>query len=210
MDFDHRDPARKRGEISTMVKRLVPWATILAELAKCDLVCANCHRLRTYKGQNCYKTRQFEYHKHILDELKATTPCFDCGRTYDPCQMDFDHTGDEIKVHNISRLVGRSTEALTLELHKCQLVCANCHRIRSVTKVRPEGNGDALAQRFLKIQSELCAPQDRRLSPFPHPELLGEISDKELAAQTGISRQMVAWYRRKAGIMLKHQGRRAA
>ena len=43
-----------------------------------------------------------------------------------------------------------------------------------------------------------------------YAELLGVVSDKELAAKTGISRQMVAWYRRKAGITLTRQGERAA
>lgn len=47
MDFDHRDPKTKLRDISRMVDR--PSEEILAEIAKCDLVCANCHRTRTKK-----------------------------------------------------------------------------------------------------------------------------------------------------------------
>ncbi len=47
MHFDHRDDADKCFEISNKVGKL-PLVTVLAEIAKCDLVCANCHSTRTY------------------------------------------------------------------------------------------------------------------------------------------------------------------
>lgn len=42
LDFHHRDPAEKIERITQMVT----WAKvkIKAEVAKCDVVCANCHR----------------------------------------------------------------------------------------------------------------------------------------------------------------------
>lgn len=212
MDFDHRNPALKTDEVSRMVKRMVAWDLVLAEVAKCDLVCACCHRLRTYHGSNCYKTRRFEHHKLVLDELKSTTPCLDCGGSFQPCQMDFDHTGESDKVANIARLAGGSTKLLVEELRKCHLVCANCHRVRGDTGFRPKAlaHGDDLARRFREIEARRGLPEDQRFAPFPHPELLGVVPDKELAKHTGVSREMVAWYRRRAGIMLNRQGRRAA
>lgn len=47
MDFDHRDPDQKGFTISQAVSRGRTEATILAEIQKCDVVCANCHRIRT-------------------------------------------------------------------------------------------------------------------------------------------------------------------
>jgi hypothetical protein len=47
MDFDHRDPDTKRYTVTRMIGR-AGTETILAEVAKCDIVCANCHRLRTF------------------------------------------------------------------------------------------------------------------------------------------------------------------
>lgn len=47
MDFDHRDPSIKTMNVSRMVS-LRGVETILEEIAKCDLVCANCHRERTF------------------------------------------------------------------------------------------------------------------------------------------------------------------
>jgi hypothetical protein len=46
MDFDHRDPSQKRARVTAMIGR-AGTARILAEAAKCDIVCANCHRVRT-------------------------------------------------------------------------------------------------------------------------------------------------------------------
>ena len=46
-DFDHTDPMQKSFAVSSMA-RDVAEATLQAEFAKCDLVCANCHRLRTH------------------------------------------------------------------------------------------------------------------------------------------------------------------
>lgn len=47
MDFDHRDPTKKLFNISGGALRRKP-SLILAEIAKCDIVCANCHRERSW------------------------------------------------------------------------------------------------------------------------------------------------------------------
>ena len=47
MDFDHRDPNEKLFGVSDGVNGKMNWEKILAEIDKCDLVCANCHRIRT-------------------------------------------------------------------------------------------------------------------------------------------------------------------
>lgn len=55
MDFDHREQDKKKFEISTFGTKCAE--RVLSEIQKCDLVCANCHRVRTY-GKN-----QFQYFK---------------------------------------------------------------------------------------------------------------------------------------------------
>jgi hypothetical protein len=47
MDFDHRDPRTKLARVPALIANS-GWARILAEVDKCDIVCANCHRLRTH------------------------------------------------------------------------------------------------------------------------------------------------------------------
>jgi predicted aminopeptidase len=47
MDFDHRDEDSKRMGVSEMFMQCFSVGSLLAELNKCDIVCANCHRFRT-------------------------------------------------------------------------------------------------------------------------------------------------------------------
>ena len=49
MDFDHRDRSMKKFTIGLMLHE--GWGRIREEVAKCDIVCANCHRIRTYKDR---------------------------------------------------------------------------------------------------------------------------------------------------------------
>lgn len=48
LDFDHRDILQKHRNISDMIQAN-GLQMIIAEIAKCDIRCANCHRKRTSK-----------------------------------------------------------------------------------------------------------------------------------------------------------------
>lgn len=74
--------------------------------------------------------------KAEVNELKSQ-PCTDCRQIFDPECMDFDHLDGAEKSFNVSSGVTRayhSWEAILIEIAKCELVCANCHRLR--TKIR--------------------------------------------------------------------------
>ena len=47
MEFDHRNPSTKCGLVTHMPGRALD-RRILEEVAKCDIVCTNCHRQRTF------------------------------------------------------------------------------------------------------------------------------------------------------------------
>jgi len=44
LDFHHRNPSEKIDSISKMANTKVAWSIIETELAKCSVICANCHR----------------------------------------------------------------------------------------------------------------------------------------------------------------------
>jgi predicted HNH restriction endonuclease len=52
MEFDHREPSKKRLSIATMVAQCYAIEEILVEISKCDLVCSNCHAIRTWRQQH--------------------------------------------------------------------------------------------------------------------------------------------------------------
>lgn len=67
--------------------------------------------------------------RQMVVEAK-TVPCMDCGRSYPPYVMDFDHR--EGKESEIALLVpALSARRLLAEMAKCDVVCSNCHRLRT-------------------------------------------------------------------------------
>jgi hypothetical protein len=55
LEFDHRDGEDKYFEISQGIRKGLSWDKIKNEMDKCDVRCANCHRIRTAKQFNWYK-----------------------------------------------------------------------------------------------------------------------------------------------------------
>ena len=49
LDFHHRDPKTKEREISSMLRCLLSKERIMLEVAKCEVLCSNCHRKEHYK-----------------------------------------------------------------------------------------------------------------------------------------------------------------
>ncbi len=76
-----------------------------------------------------------------MDSLKDK-PCMDCGKSYPPECMDFDHRDPTIKVERLSELSRKlaSPVVILAEVAKCDLICANCHRIRTKKQLRALDN----------------------------------------------------------------------
>ena len=67
-----------------------------------------------------------------LRGLKEGVPCADCGKVYPPQVMQWDHRPEYEKVGEISvDFWGKTREDVLAEIAKCDLVCANCHAIRT-------------------------------------------------------------------------------
>lgn len=49
LEFDHRDPSLKVAAIGVLLKNKHRWEPIKEEIDKCDVRCANCHRIKTYE-----------------------------------------------------------------------------------------------------------------------------------------------------------------
>ena len=68
--------------------------------------------------------------KDSIITLAKSVPCADCNEPYPSYVMDLDHVRG-VKKFNISSTRNRSYEDLRNEIAKCDVVCANCHRIRT-------------------------------------------------------------------------------
>lgn len=146
MDFDHRDPATKSFLIAGGHGVSKSREDLLAEVAKCDVVCGNCHRVRTHRQRpdhawgwpsgglserleekRAVRLRQ----RQMLDRIRDV-PCMDCGRRFPPYVMEFDHRDPALKTSEVMRMPGRAGDLRILaEVGKCDIVCTNCHRDRT-------------------------------------------------------------------------------
>ena len=70
-----------------------------------------------------------------LLSLKDGKPCTDCGRVFPAAVMQWDHLPGVPKLGNISTdMSRRSRDEVLEEIAKCELVCANCHAIRTFAR----------------------------------------------------------------------------
>jgi hypothetical protein len=161
LDFDHRDPRQKRKDVSTLAGSACAWSAVLAEINKCDVVCANCHRGRTaryfkwrkldrpeatvlpelpkrgtpdYERIKSRRSRLARRHRNRLLawEHLSTHPCVLCAED-DPVVLDFDHIDD--KYRDVGWLIAASCQSsILVEIAKCRVLCANCHRRHTATQ----------------------------------------------------------------------------
>lgn len=70
-----------------------------------------------------------------IAQIKQASPCVDCDEFYPYYVMQYDHIGSD-KTAGVSDLVRRLTDwkIIEKEIAKCELVCANCHAIRTWTR----------------------------------------------------------------------------
>jgi len=69
--------------------------------------------------------------RNFVDELKANLSCKRCGFNEHPVALDFHHRDPSQKKFRIGQATAKwkSYDALVIEIAKCDVLCANCHRI---------------------------------------------------------------------------------
>jgi hypothetical protein len=93
--------------------------------------CASCRRI-TAKSR--HKKR-----KKFLWSLKDK-PCTDCKIQYHPVAMQFDHIRGR-KSFELSVSTRYKIETTLKEISKCELVCANCHAVRTYNRATKKSYG---------------------------------------------------------------------
>lgn len=112
----------------------------------------NFEKLQTWRKQYNQKTKVERIAKQSKRRQEAkdftnivkSKPCADCGQSWPPVAMDFDHVGND-KVKEIASMVsqGYKLDLIRIEIEKCEVVCACCHRLR--TAARSENVGRPIA-----------------------------------------------------------------
>jgi protein-arginine kinase activator protein McsA len=144
IDPDHLDSGTKDGHVSRLVQLCASAARIEAELAKCLPRCARCHRRITQQQRPCswrsaeklppsWRRRLEAQDRN--DSIKLKHGCADCGWAEWPRGLDWDHVRG-VKVAGVATLIanGRAWSEVEGEMAKCEVVCANCHRVRTAER----------------------------------------------------------------------------
>jgi hypothetical protein len=76
--------------------------------------------------------------KSWLAGIKLTSGCVDCGYRAHHVALDFDHLPEFEKLFDISRALWRPRKTLGAEIAKCEVVCSNCHRIRTYERANAD------------------------------------------------------------------------
>lgn len=72
--------------------------------------------------------------RKMVAKIKENSGCVDCKQNFPYFVLDFDHVRGT-KVDGIARMImWNSIEDIHAEIEKCDIVCANCHRIRTHTR----------------------------------------------------------------------------
>lgn len=72
--------------------------------------------------------------QEMLGKMKEKSGCVDCKNKYPFYILDFDHVYGK-KVSNIGQMLDYFTiEDILKEVAKCDIVCSNCHRVRTYTR----------------------------------------------------------------------------
>jgi hypothetical protein len=144
LEFDHL--GHKTAGVSSLVHEGYRLERIKAEVACCEVVCANCHRRRTtmraggswrldHSRLPAHRPLQKRNLLFILDHL-GRSRCIGCGER-DAVVLEFNHTGPK-RGRGVVWLSFQeySISSLEAEIAQCEVRCANCHR-RSTIRQQP-------------------------------------------------------------------------
>jgi len=141
MDWDHIDPSTKyrNGKETLGVAKLIlqgyTWEVISAEIEKCRLLCAICHKKETFKNLSNPNFKCIDNDKHFATIWKKSSPCAICNNYYGWWANELDHIDHSSKIDTLANMVSHSKysfEDVVNELDKCQNLCVCCHRTKSL------------------------------------------------------------------------------
>jgi 5-methylcytosine-specific restriction endonuclease McrA len=149
-EFDHLNQSEKFEKIAYMVASGYSIDSLKHEISKCQILCGNCHRLKTATQLGYYSylnednrklkngnitplTKVQQKYQITIENLKNSNGCIDCGLK-NHLLLEFDHIDPNEKHGTISAMASDYTISLNdikNEIAKCEIRCCNCHRMKT-------------------------------------------------------------------------------
>jgi len=111
----------------------------MKECITCKDLFEETRKWQKYCGKRCRdrgtvrreSTRDFQKRRRDkLTIIKLEAGCSNCGYNAHPSALDFNHVRG-VKLFNISQDPKRAWDVILSEIAKCEVLCANCHRIHT-------------------------------------------------------------------------------
>jgi hypothetical protein len=92
------------------------------------------NKLKHNSRRTKLKKKHYDEQSQKIRDIKSNKKCCDCDKSFPACVMQFDHVNSD-KFTNISDMPGKyNWSKIEKEILKCDLVCANCHCIRTYNR----------------------------------------------------------------------------
>ena len=124
-------------------------------------LCNDCGNQQSRDSYNKNPERRRELQKETMRQRRIarrafiqkakSVPCNDCGKTFPPYVMDFDHRNSNDKTMDVSQMTSRSLTEIQAEIEKCDVVCSNCHRIRTHGNTQNEKQRQSYESRVARL-----------------------------------------------------------
>ena len=100
------------------------------------------HREASAKWQREVRDPQRKINTAFIQAIKLAKGCVDCGYRDHAEALEFDHLPGYVKRMNVSEMTRFSRKTIEAEIAKCEVVCANCHRVRTALRRELASSGD--------------------------------------------------------------------
>ena len=87
--------------------------------------------LKNKERRNSSARGRVKENYEMLAKIKSKSGCVDCGFNEHFIALQFDHLPQFEKIDHVSKLACKSKKLMLEEVEKCEVVCANCHAIRT-------------------------------------------------------------------------------
>lgn len=86
-----------------------------------------------------YHRKRADHRRRVINRYKRMKGCTDCGYRDHHAALEFDHVRGT-KTRTVASLMYHGWRQIKDEIAKCDVVCSNCHSIRTFARVAKLAN----------------------------------------------------------------------
>jgi len=115
--------------------------------------------------------KAYDLRRNWLTKYKEDCGCQDCRQKFAGVALDFHHRPGEIKLFNLANCSNRNFELIKNEVTKCDVLCKNCHALKTLESGHHKKAAEASAGRGYCENSDLHPELDFKQKAKQKPAL---------------------------------------